>query len=430
MVVFVMVCALIVGVMIGVPIFAAMGLSTLVHYLDTGRESTLLILNQRMFNGVTSFTFLAVPMFILAGEIMVRGTLIDRLLVVARVFVGHLRGGLAQVNILSSVMFAGISGSGQADIAAMGSTVMPAMVKDGYPRGYAAALTAQSATLSPTLPPSIVMVVYGAVFGVPVAALFAAGLTVGAFMALAYIAMAYFISRRHNIPKHPRATFSELIDAVRSGLVTLGMPAIILVGIFGGIFTTVEAASVAVAYALFVTLVVYRTLTIRDLGPILVSSAITSAAVVAISGVALSFSYIVAIQHIPQQILDLLLTLSASPNVIIALIIVVLLIAGMFVGRTANILLFGPIIIPIFYQFGYEPVHTALIIIIVLGVGHLTPPVGGAILTACLIGKCSMPEMLRYMWPMIILEIVLAAIILMYPPLSTALPRLLGLGGA
>lgn len=429
MIVFIMVCALIVGVMIGVPIFAAMGLSTLVHYLDTGRESTLLILNQRMFNGVTSFTFLAVPMFILAGEIMVRGTLIDRLLVVARVFVGHLRGGLAQVNILSSVMFAGISGSGQADIAAMGSTVMPAMVKDGYPRGYAAALTAQSATLSPTLPPSIVMVVYGAVFGVPVAALFAAGLTVGAFMALAYIAMAYFISRRHNIPKHPRASFRELIDAVRSGLVTLGMPAIILIGIFGGIFTTVEAASVAVAYALFVTLIVYRTLTIRDLGPILVTSAITSAAVVAISGVALSFSYIVAIQHIPQQILDLLLTLSASPNVIVALIILVLLIAGMFVGRTANILLFGPIIIPIFYEFGYEPVHTALVIIIVLGVGHLTPPVGGAILTACLIGKCSMPDMLKYMWPMIILEIVLATIILMYPPLSTSLPRLLELGG-
>lgn len=424
-----MVLALIVGVMIGVPIFAAMGLSTLVHFLDTGRESTLLILNQRMFNGVSSFTFLAVPMFILAGEIMVKGTLIDRLLVVARVFVGHVRGGLAQVNILSSVMFAGISGSGQADIAAMGSTVMPAMVKDGYPRGYAAALTAQSATLSPTLPPSIVMVIYGAVFGVPVAALFAAGLSVGVFMGLAYMAMAYYISSKHDIPRHPRASWPELIAGVRSGLVTLGMPAIILVGIFGGIFTTVEAASVAVAYALIVTMLVYRTVTLRDLGPILVSSATTSAAVVAISGVALSFSYIVAIQHIPQQILDLLLTVSTNPGIIVGLIIFVLLVAGMFVGRTANILLFGPIIIPIFYEFGYEPVHTALIIIIVLGVGHLTPPVGGAILTACLIGKCSMPEMLKYMWPMIILEVVLAVIIMLYPPLSTALPRLLDLGG-
>ena len=429
MVVFIMVVALIVGVLIGVPIFAAMGLSTLVHYVDTGRESTLLVLNQRMFDGVSSFTFLAVPMFLLAGEIMVKGTLIDRLLVVARVFVGHVRGGLAQVNILSSVMFAGISGSGQADIAAMGSTVMPAMIKDGYPRGYAAALTAQSATLSPTLPPSIVMVIYGAVFGVPVAALFAAGLTVGAFMSIAYMAMAYYISSKHKIPRHPRATWQEFFDGIRSGLVTLGMPAIILFGIFGGIFTTVEAASVAVAYALFVTMVVYRTVSIRDLGPILVSSATTSAAVVAIAGVALTFSYVVAIQNVPQQVLELLLTVSTNPAVIVGLIISVLLVAGMFVGRTANILLFGPIIIPIFYDLGYVPVHTALIIIIVLGVGHLTPPVGGALLTACLIGKCSMQEMLKYMWPMIILEIVLAVIILAYPPLSTTLPSLLELGG-
>lgn len=367
-----MLSALIIGVLIGIPIFAAMGLSTLVHYLDTGRESTLIILNQRMFDGMTSFTFLAVPMFILAGEIMVKGTLIDRLLDVARVFVGHFRGGLAQVNILSSVFFAGISGSGQADIAAMGSTIMPAMIKDGYPKGYAAALTAQSATLSPTLPPSIVMVIYGAVFGVPVAALFAAGVSVGIFMALAYMVMAYFISSKHNIPRHPRATTPETIAAMKSGAVTLGMPAIILVGIFGGIFTTVEAASVAVLYAFVVTVLVYRTVTLRDLGPIFISAAVTSAAVVVISGVALSFSYIVAVQHIPRQILSVLLEFSSSPAVIIGLIIAVLLIAGMFVGRTANILLFGPIIIPIFYQFGYEPVHTALIIIIVLGVGHLT----------------------------------------------------------
>lgn len=213
------------GILLGVPIFAAMGLSTLVHFIDTGRESTLLILNQRIFNGVTSFTFLAVPMFILAGEIMVRGKLIDQLLDVARAFVGHLRGGLAQVNILSSVFFAGISGSGQADIAAMGSTIVPAMVKDGYPRGYAAAVTAQSATLSPTLPPSIVMVVYGAVFGVPVAALFAAGASVGLFMAIAYMILAYLMALKYGLPLHPQATVRQILTAVRAGLASLGMPA-------------------------------------------------------------------------------------------------------------------------------------------------------------------------------------------------------------
>ncbi|WP_135433416.1 TRAP transporter large permease [Pseudotabrizicola sediminis] len=429
MIVFIMIVALIVGVMIGLPIFAAMGLSTLVHYLDTGRESTLLILNQRMFNGLTSFTFLAVPMFILAGELMVRGQLIDKLLDVARVFVGHFRGGLAQVNILSSVFFAGISGSGQADIAAMGSTIMPAMIKDGYPRGYAAAITAQSATLSPTLPPSIVMVIYGAVFGVPVAALFAAGISVGIFMAIAYMVMAYWTCRKYNLPKHPRANMAEVMSALRAGAVTLGLPLIILGGIFGGIFTTVEAAAIAVLYAIIATMVIYRSVTISDLGSIFASAAVTSAAVVVISGVALSFSYIVAVQHIPQQILDALLAFSGNEYVVLAMIIVVLLVAGMFVGRTANILLFGPIIIPIFYQFGYAPVHTGLIIIIILGVGHLTPPVGGAILTACLIGKCSMPEMLKYMWPMIILEVVLAILIIFIPQLSTFLPTFMELGG-
>ncbi|MFK7860645.1 MAG: TRAP transporter large permease [Granulosicoccus sp.] len=425
----IMLLALIVGVLIGLPIFAAMGLSTMSHFIETGRESTLIILNQRLFDGVTSFTFLAVPMFVLAGEIMTKGSLIDRLLDVARVFVGHLQGGLAQVNILSSVFFAGISGSGQADIAAMGSTMMPAMEKEGYPRAYAATVTAQSATLSPTLPPSIVMVVYGAVFGVPVAALFGAGITVGVFMASAYMVCAYFMTLKYNIPKHPRANRKQISAAVRKGLVPLGMPFIILFGIFGGFFTTVESASIAVLYALITTMLVYRTVTVSQLGPILVSAAVTSAAVVIISGVALSFSYIVAIQNIPEIVLNALLGVTSNQVVILGMIIAVLLVAGMFVGRTANILLFGPIIIPIFYQFGFSPVHTGMIIIIVLGVGHLTPPVGGAILTACLIGRVTIADIMKYMWPVIILEVVLAIVILFFPPLTEFLPRLFDLGG-
>ena len=207
------------------------------------------------------------------------------------------------------------------------------------------------------------------------------------------------------------------------------MPAIIFVGIFGGFFAPVEAAAIAVLYAIVRTMLVYRTVTIRDMGPILVGAAITSAAVLVISGVALSFSYIVAIQHIPQRVLEVLLFLSDNIFVVMTLIIIVLLIAGMFVGRTANVLLFGPILIPIFYQFGYSPVHTGMILIIILGVGHLTPPVGGAILTACLIGRCTMPDIMKYMWPMIILEVALAVVILLVPALSEALPRFFELGG-
>jgi len=416
-------------VIVGLPVFVAMGFASLVHFLDTGRESTLIILNQRMYSGLTSFTFLAVPLFVLAGEIMVRGGLIDRILGFARACVGHYRGGLAQVNIGSSVIFAGISGSGQADVAAMGSTLIPAMRKEGYPQGFAAALTAVSATLSPMIPPSIIMIVYGAVFGVPITALFAAGLTIGLFLGLAYMVITYFLVLLHDVPSYPRANWGQWLKATREALVPLGMPAIILGGIFSGLFTAVEAASVAVAYALVTTMGIYRTVKVGDLARIATDAALTSAAVLILAGVAMAFSYIVAIQHVPATIIAAIETATTSPLLILLMLVGVLLVAGMFIGRTANVLLFGPIIIPIFYELGYSPVHTCMIILMVLGVGHLTPPVGGTLLTAALIGRVPLGEVLKYMWPHIIAEVVLSFVVIFVPALSNFLPRLMGFGG-
>lgn len=416
-------------VIVGLPVFVAMGISSLVHFFETGRESTLIILNQRIYSGLTSFTFLAVPLFVLAGEIMVRGGLIDRILNFARACLGHYRGGLAQVNIGASIVFAGISGSGQADVAAMGSTLIPAMRKEGYPQGFAAALTAVSATLSPMIPPSIIMIVYGAVFGVPITALFAAGLTIGLVLGLAYMVITYFLVLLHDVPSYKKASWREWWVATRKALVPLGMPAIILGGIFSGLFTAVEAASVAVAYALLVTMVFYRTVRLSDLAQIATDAALTSAAVLILAGVALAFSYIVAIQHIPQTVMTAIEAATTNPFVITMMIVGVLLIAGMFIGRTANVLLFGPIVIPIFYQLGFSPVHTCMIILMVLGVGHLTPPVGGTLLTAALIGRVPLGEVLKYMWPHIIAEIALSIIVIYVPLLSNGLPRLLGLGG-
>lgn len=424
-----MVGALFALVMLGMPIFGAMGISTFVHFFDTGRESTLIIITQRIYGGLTSFTFLAIPLFVLAGEIMTRGGLIDRLLALASALVGHFRGGLAQVNIASSIFFAGISGSGQADVAAMGSTLIPAMKKEGYPRGFAAALTAVSSTLSPMLPPSIILIVYGAVFQVPVTALFAAGFSVGIVLAIFYMVITYFLVRVHNIPRHPRASLRQLGSALKRAAIPCGMPVIILGGIFGGLFTAVEAAAVAVAYALVVTMIIYRTIAIRDLGKIITDAALTSAAILILAGSALAFAYIVAIQHIPSLVMSALLEVTSSPFLIVTAIVVVLLIAGMFVGRTANVLLFGPIIIPIFYQLGFGPVHTCMIIIMALGVGHLTPPVGGTLLTAALVGKVPLMEVVRYMWPHIIAEIFMTFVVILLPGLSTFLPRLFDLGG-
>lgn len=429
MVVLWLVIVLFILVIIGMPIFGAMGIASLVHFLDTGRESTLIIITQRIYSGLSSFTFLAVPLFVLAGEIMTRGGLIGRLIGLASALVGHYRGGLAQVNIASSIFFAGISGSGQADVAAMGSTLIPAMTKEGYPRGFAAALTAVSSTLSPMLPPSIILIVYGAIFQVPIVALFAAGLSVGLVLAASYMILTYFLVRAHNIPRHPRATFRQVLSAGRRAMVPMGLPVIILGGIFGGLFTAVEAAAVAVAYAIFVTMIYYRTVSFRDLGGIILAAAMTSAAILILAGSALAFAYIVAIQHVPAQVMNGIMSVTTSPFLIVSGILFVLIVAGMFVGRTANVLLFGPIIIPIFYQLGYSPVHTCMIIIMALGIGHLTPPVGGTLLTAALVGRVPLMEILKYMWPHIIAEIVMTIVVILVPAISIFLPQLLGLGG-
>jgi tripartite ATP-independent transporter DctM subunit len=421
--------ALLVLIIVGAPVFLAMGAAGLVHYLETGREQTLMVLTMRLFGGLTSFTFLAIPMFLLAGNIMVRGGLTDRLIELSRALVGHFKGGLAQINVLSSVFFASISGSAHADVAAMGSVLIPAMRKEGYPAGFAGALTAVSATLSPMFPPSIVLIVYGAAFGVSIGALFAAGLGIAIIMALLYMVMTYFLVRKAGVPSYPRATPGELWGALTRSLIPLGLPIIVIAGIFGGFFTATEAAAVAVAYGLVVTLFIYRTLSWRDLPPILMSTALTSAAITILIGVAASFSYVVARRNMPDQIMAFLLGITDSPFGVVAVILVVLLIAGMFVDRNSNLLLFGPIIIPIFERLGYSSVHTAMIIVIALGVGHITPPVGGTLLTASLVGNMSIVQITRFIWPFIILKIGLTIAVIFMPALSETLPRLWGLGG-
>lgn len=416
-------------IILGVPVFGAMGLSTLVHWIGEGRESVLQILNQRIFSGLTGFTFLAVPMFLLTGEIMGRGGITDRLIDLARALVGHVTGGLAQVNVLSSVFFASISGSGQADVAAMGSFFIPAMKKEGYPGGLAGAITASSATLSPIIPPGVIMIVYGATFGVPIAAMFAAGLSIGVVLAVLYLVVTYVLCRKLGIPKHRRATFSEIGQAFRRAILPLGLPVIILGGILGGIVTATEASAIAVAYSLFLTVFVYRTVKIKKFFEILRDSSITSAAILILAGVAIAFSYVVARRNIPMIVARGLLSVTDVPFFIVVMILVALFIAGMFIGRTANVLMFGPILVPVFYSLGYTPVTTGFILIMVLGIGHMTPPVGGTLLTSALVGKVDLLEITRHIWPFILVDASVTLMIVLVPPLTETLPRLLDLGG-
>lgn len=423
--------ALLVLILLGTPIFAAMGMASLLHYLDLGRDSAAIVLMQRLFSGVSSFTLLAVPMFLLAGEIMGRGGLTNRIISLAKACVGHFRGGLAQVNILSSVFFGGISGSAHADVAAIGSVLIPSMKREGYPPGFAGALTAVSGTLSPMIPPSIVLIIYGSTFGVSIGALFAAGLSIAAVLATTYMVLTWFLVRNNpDIPHHPRVTRQEFLQTLKEALPALGLPVVILGGIFLGIFTATEAAGVAVTYSLLITLFYYRSIRFVELPKILYKTGLTTAAIVILVGVAVSFSHVIVDRNVPEVISGVILELTGSHLAIIFLLLMVMIVAGMFVDRTANILLFGGILIPIFTQeIGFSPVHTAMIIVMALGIGHMTPPVGGTLLTTSLVGRMSIVEITRYVWPYIILEIAVTLLVVFVAPLSEFLPRLLGFGG-
>ena len=415
-------------IIVGVPVFGALGISTLLHFFDTARVNVLIVLFQQTFRGLTGFSFLAIPMFMLAGNLMTRGGITDRLIRLASSIVGHFTGGLAQVNVLVSLFFAGISGSAHADVAAIGSVLIPAMEKEGYDREFAGALTAASAVLSPLLPPSIVLVVYGATFGVSISSLFAAGLSIGIALALSQMLITYIICKRYGYPSHPRASLRQIFDALKDALIPLAMPAIILGGILGGVFTATEASAVAALYALIVAVFVYRTVRLKELFEVFLSSARTTAAIVILAGLARAFSYIVARRNVPETVMSGILSVSTNPIVLLTLIIVTLIIAGMFVDRTTNVLLFTPIIAPILMShFGFSSVHAAMSIVMALGVGHLTPPVGGTLLTTALIGNLSVEGLTRRGWPYILGLVVIAVLVFAIPGLSEALPTALSM---
>ena len=421
---------LLVLIVLGAPIFLAMATASLLHYFDLGRDSALVIMFQRFLSGTQSFTFLAIPMFLLSGFVMTQGGLTDRMIGLARALVGHVRGGLAQVNVLSSVFFGGISGSAHADVAAMGSIFIPAMKKEGYPPGFAAALTAVSGTLAPMIPPSIVLIVYGSTFGVSIGALFAAGLSVALFIAISYSVMAYVLSRRYNIPRHHRATGKEKFEAFIRAAPPLAMPFVVVGGLMAGWFSPTEAGAVAAAYSLFLTMVVYRSMSLSQLWDVILRSALTTAAILAIVCAALMITYAMGQRQIPMHTMVFLSGITNDPHLLVSMIIAALLILGLFIDRTSALLMTGAIIIPVMTMIAdFSAVHTAMIIVMALGVGHLTPPVGGTLLTTALVGNVSVWEISRYIWPYIILEISIVMLVVFVPEISEWLPRILGLGG-
>ncbi|MFT5447048.1 MAG: tripartite ATP-independent transporter DctM subunit [Gammaproteobacteria bacterium] len=412
---------------LGVPIVFALGFAPVVGFLATDKLIFMNMIVQRSFAGINQFPLLAIPFFILAGEVMNQGGITIRLVNFANAVVGHLRGGLAHVNVVTSMLFAGLSGSAVADTSAIGSLLIPAMEKAGYSRKFAAAITAASSVIGPIIPPSIIMVIYAFMMNVSVAGLFAAGLVPGLIVGFSLMAATAVISKKRNYPKaERRATLREFGVATRGAILPLLTPVIILGGILGGVFTPTEAASVAAGYALFLSLFVLKTIKFNDLGGIFLRAATSSSAILLVVGTATAFAWIATLSQVPVQMTDLIFSISDNPLLLLFLINVLLLVVGMFLDAGPAILILGPILAPTMVQLGIEPLHFAIIMCVNLTVGLATPPMGLILFVASSVSRLGVEVIAREMLPFLAIEIAVIFLITYVPAISLTLPKLLG----
>ncbi|SDG84147.1 TRAP transporter large permease [Pelagibacterium luteolum] len=382
---------------ISVPVGVAIGLISFAGLWSKGLP--LIAASQAVFESLDSFSLMAVPFYILAGGVMQVGGISQRLVNFANALVGWVRGGLGAAAVLTSLMFSTISGSSSATTAAVGSTTIPAMVKKGYPKNYAAALVAASGELGVIIPPSLPIIIYGLVMNQSIATLFLAaiipGLIIGASLIVTSIAAAYVQGFDTVVRVHPVEWLKNALIAGWKALFALLMPVIILGGIYSGAFTPTEAAVVAVAYGLVVSLFIYRELTWRDLGPIFVRSALISAGILLIVAFASALAFLLTISQIPQQIGLWLGSLTDNPLVFLLIVNVLLLVVGMFMETLAAIIILAPILGPIASNYGIDPIHFGIIMIVNLAVGMVTPPVGVNLFIACEVAGIRLDQIIK-----------------------------------
>lgn len=412
---------------VGVPIVFALGIVPLVGFILADKPVFLKLLPQRLFLGINQFPLLAIPLFLLAGEIMNVGGITQSLVRFANSMVGHLRGGLAHVNILSSILFAGLSGSAVADTSALGSMLIPAMEKDGYTRRFATAVTAASSVIGPIIPPSIIMVVYGLVMNVSIAGLFAAGVVPGFLMGAGLMVVTSIIARKRNFPRRERmARPREMVTSFRHAFFALLTPAIILGGILSGVFTPTEAAGAAVAYALFISIVVTRKLTLRQLPAVFLRTGVLAATILLVIGTATVFGGIVTLSGFPNRLADFVFGITDNPLILLLLLNLLLLVVGMLLDASPAILILGPVLAPTMVQLGVDPLHFAIIMCVNLTIGLVTPPAGLVLFVASSLTNLQIFEIAREMLPFMVVHLVIIFLITYFPAVALTLPRLLG----
>ena len=418
--------ATLVGLMLlGVPVAVAMGLTAVLAYIAKGQEFILTMVAQRMYSTTTAFTLLAIPFFILAGNLMNTGGITQRVFSFALALVGHFRGGLGHVNVVASMIFSGMSGAAVADAAGLGLIEIEAMKKSGYSPRFAAAITAASATIGPVVPPSIPFVIYGSITGVSVGKLFLAGFTPGILMGIAMMIGVYFVSKARGYPREPRASLAQLMRSFKEAALALGTPVIIIGGILGGIFTPTEAAVVASVYALFLGIIVYREIKIGDLSRIFWDTLLHTIRVMFIISAAGFFGWFIIHQRVPEQLINALTALALGRWGLLLIIILILLVLGCFMEGIAVLVITIPIFMPLIERYAIDPVHFGVIMTLCSMLGLLTPPVGMCLFAVSSISGVPIGPLTREMWPYLMGIFIVLLIMTFLPGFTLWLPNLL-----
>ncbi|MFQ6111156.1 MAG: TRAP transporter large permease [Nitrospinota bacterium] len=412
----------------GVPIGFTMGITGLLYFLMGPDPSLFLtMIPERMFTGMDSFVLMAIPFFMLAGEIMNFSGISDRVIHFTNLLVGRFRGGLAHVNVASSMVFAGITGVAVGDVAALGSVFIPAMQKEGYDRGFSAAITASSSLVGPIIPPSIIIVIYGAVMEMSIGALFAAAIIPGIIMGLANSAAVHVLSIRRNYPKREvPVTIAEFVRGFYNASLSLLFPIIIVGGIVFGIFTPTEAAAVAVAYAFLLSRFFFRTLEMRRLHVAMLKALKTSARIFLIIACVSILSWVFANEEVPQKLMLFVRGLTGNKYILLLILNLFLLFLGTWMTGSAAIILFAPILQPLIMSYGIHPLQWSIIMIVNLVIGLITPPLGIVLFAVSDIAEMRFSQTVRAIFPLRMVDIGALMLITYYPPLTLTFPRVLG----
>ena len=403
---------------INLPVAFSIGISSMVALCFYG-DLPLSAIVTRMYSGVDSFTLLAIPFFIAAGEIMNESGITDKIVSFSKNLVGHIKGGLAHVSIVSSMFFSGISGSATADASALGSMLIPAMKKSGIDADFAVSVSASSSAIGPIIPPSILFVIYGSIANVSIAKLFLGGVVPGLLIGFALMVVTYIYAKKRGYPSEKRASIKNLIKSFMDSLIALMMPVIILGGIFGGIFTATEAGVVAVFYAIIVGIFVYKKIKISDLGRILIKASITTSIALFVISASSAFAWTLAWEGFGEIALNFLTALSDNPTIILFLILLFVLVLGLFVEGIPVLIILSPVMLPVITGLNIDPAYFGVLLVMAVVIGSVTPPVGILTYISCAIANTTISKVFWTLWPFCGIMIFVLFMSVLFPKIIT-----------